>query len=696
MLIHAPQAPTLETGDTNLPLSRITARGTIRPTLATLALTQSFTNGETLADVTYHCPLHPDWAVRAVTMRCGDRTVTTVVEALEQARETFAQARDEGHTAILAEEAASDELRLQLANVPAGATVEVTTEVVAWPLIESGRGSFIIPLVNGPKYGGSEAQQPHIDPADPDWRRTSCWLDLQLQVTSPDIDFGAIENDRIAGEVDPVGQVTVTFDATPHALYHEDESGRYLVVGVPALRLAGAPGRSRKTILLDRSGSMGGQGLSVATAMARQIADRVGEDLRYVYTFDDVCERIWVADAPGAAGRKRGRSAVDAISHVSAHGGTRLAEALHRIGQDLSGQIDDLILITDALVSQSECGHLVKSARALTEVGVAVHVLLVGAAPGRFIGECIARAGGGLYLEQTGSRYDQGALNDAVTRFLQGGCLLEAVTVDGKATPCKCPVRGRPVMIALSPDGRPDCVTVALQGTPDLQVLVAEAPEARYLWARERVMETVRAAWTRGQSINHHRADIEQVGVEHQILTPFTAMVGVDATQTHDRSAIRQVVAQASLPEGMDVAAFVSGSVQVRANAQICYCLAPPSANDVGDWVVASRRPSADGQRDWHILRQARAMLRKMLEQMLRSSTGVVPEQLVGPWVGQFDRDAVEVAAYALWQAGCDELATRLATATGTEFPPTAPMDLPDGEIEYLAREIAGQLQAAK
>lgn len=581
MLLQAPEAPRLEVGGRNLYLTKIKASGKILPTLATLTIAQQFTNGDKLADVTYHAPLHPDWAVHKVTLQCGENTITTVVMPNQKAQETFEQARQDGHTAILADEVASDELRLQLANVPAGAAVEVTTEVIAWPLIEADRGSIIIPLINGPKYGGTEAQQPYLDENDHTARHTGCELDLELAVVNAKVDVGTISDDRIKGEIDAVGQITVTFDATPNALYHEDEQGKYLVIGVPAMRPDGTAPKSRKAILLDRSGSMGGQGLSTASEMARQIADRIKDELQFVYTFDSSCEPIWAAGLGLKTGRKQSISAVDAISHISARGGTELNQAFQRIHSDLNGQIDDLIVITDALVDQSECGVLVRSVRQLTEVGIAVHVIVVGAAPGRFIGDAISQASGGLYLEQTGSKYDKRELEDNITRFLQGGSMLKGILVDGNNFDCKHPVRGRPVMVAATPADRPSTVSVNIDGHQAIKIPITDAPEARFIWAREMVLGTVRAVWASGSTIEEHKAEIEKIGVDHQILTPFTSMVGLDPSQTHNRSDVQAAIAQASLPVGVDASAFYGLSVGGT--------MALSSAGETRGWAAFSR-----------------------------------------------------------------------------------------------------------
>lgn len=670
-MMLAPEAPRLETGGANLPLTKVTAGGRITPTTADLKIAQEFTNGDKLADVTYHCPLHPDWAVRAVTMTCGERTIHTVVMPNQQAQETFDQAREDGYTAILADEVASDELRLQLANVPAGATVEVLTEVVAWPTVEDARGSIVIPLINGSKYGGTEAQQPHFDADDIYAKHTGCHLDLELDVQDPQADFGDITDGKIQGEIEPVGQITISFSATANALWHEDESGKYLVVGVPAIR-PNEPSYAwgKVAMLIDRSGSMGGQGLNTATQAARQIVDRISDRLRFVYTFESHCEPIWAADA---AVRRRGRtdlSAIDAISHISATGGTELMAAIDRVHGDLKGMVSDVVLITDALVYQNEYQELIRSVKRMTADGIAVHVFLVGPAPGRFIGECISQAGGGFYMEEaTGSRYRPEVLEDSVDRFLSGGATLESVTIDGSETRCKHPVRGRPVMVATDADQRPTNVGIQMEGVGRIDVPVIDSDNARFVWAKEKVMELVRSGWASGESIERNREEIEKIGVDHQILTPFTSMVGFDPSQAHDRSDVQQAVAQASLPTGMDAGAFFGigggGALGIQGASMIaqamsshdgaaalsaCFCNNLCDAGDQGAaWIAAD---SLGGSRELN----GRMLWSAGGSRVLSSGMGMRKK---GGRIGSFQNETVNTRT-SWTDAGADQSSTGL------------------------------------
>ncbi len=668
----------------------VTARGCVRPAPASLSIVQRFTNAGPPADVIYHCPLHPDWAVGKVTMRCGDRTIETEILPDRQAEAIFDRAREQGHTALLAEEQAADELRLQLANVPAGADVEITTEVIATPAVGEGRGSVVIPLINGPKYGGSEAQQPDIDLLHPDARTTVCHLDLRLDVDQARIDVGRIEGDSIRCQVPPVGQVKIDFVAEPTALYHEDDSGRYLVVGVPPLPAQEGRAWGETAILLDRSGSMGGQGLAVAAAMARDIAGRLGDALRHVYAFDTTCTRVWTAAGAEDATAPSTLSAADAISRVSAGGGTELRAALKRVGAELSGQITELVLITDALVSQDECGALVRAVRALSRAGIAVHVILVGPSPGRFVADCIFHAAGGLYLEQAGSTVDAAALDRAVARFLSGGATVVGVGVDGEVSACRRLVRGRPVMLPLAPGAPVRSVTIELEGQPAMDVPVVACPEARAVWARQRVMDIVHSAWAKGQSIDQRSDEIRSLGLEHQILTPFTAMVGVDASRTCDRAGARTIVAQASLPVGIDARTFAGRGGCLHRTAYRAFAVSLP-----GDAALnlrrSDRRPIEGGEQA--VVEEATRLLAAILRGTKTAGEAESLGLLIGPWIALYSRSAIALAAMALWNAGCNALGALLIWEARLSLAAVNRTEAPAGRLLTLAEEIADRLR---
>ena len=489
-------APIVEVDGVALVITKVTASGDVRATLATFQLTQEFLNGDSLADVTYHAVIHPDWAIRAVTLKCGERSIHTIVMPKEQARQTFEAAKDAGHTAVLANEAAPDEIRLELANVPAGELVQVTTEAVAWPEVEAGRGKFVVPLLNGPKYGAPAEAECHFDIGDHQARPTEVFLDMTLHVVRPEVDFGTIgQKGVLKGQIDAVGQISIQFDAEPVALYHEDESGKYLAVGVPVVRPADAPEWGDMAMLIDVSGSMSGLGLSTAVEAGQRLADRVGSGIKEIYTFSSDVAKVWP---------KRGSqlTAKDALSHLSTHGGTELGNALSKLAVALKGKVTDMVLVTDCLVYWANAegsGDIAGASKMLADAGICCHVILAGTAPGRWVAESIANITGGFFIEVTGGHFDPEVIDETVDRFLRGGSVLEGITVASENTqfrqnyPYSRPVRGKPANVAVKVMQRPDAVTIHLD-SGDVEVPVVDAEEARYIWARDEVMRIVRTA----------------------------------------------------------------------------------------------------------------------------------------------------------------------------------------------------------
>jgi hypothetical protein len=643
--VLVPVAPKLTAKGENLPITGISAKGKIHPVLATIELTQTFVNGDELADVTYHAPIHPDWAVRAVTMTCDDRTIRTIVLPEQKAQETFDAAKEEGHTAILAKEFTPDEMQLQLANVPANAKVTVTSEVVAWPTVEKNRGTILIPLVNGPRYGGSEAQQSFFDPDDVDGRKAIIRLDLELNVENASVDVGTIENERIACEIAPVGQITVEFDAKPTALYHEDELGKYLVVGVPAVRPENAPDWGRTAMLVDRSGSMSGIGIHSAVDVARAVQDRIGENITDAFMFDSTCEHVWPES------KVKGMTAADVIaSHGTPGGSTKMRIALNRVHKMLEGKIDNIIMVTDALVHDDQIS---KVAKEISDKGIAVHVVLVSTAPSRYVAEAISTAGGGFFMDLSGGTLERDRIEDGISRFLLGGANLDSVIVDGRRIDCHLPVRGRPLMIPVEVEDRPNLISVVLDGTP-IEVPIKDRPEAEFIWAREVVMGIVRDSLAKGDMhFNTSREAIEKVGVDHQILTPFTSFVGFDASESFDRSSVKEIVAQMSLPQGIDAGGFhglpkggtlgLSGGQSVMMTQTFAFnAVAPPS------FYSPYHGPGVRGLKAGNFSMNARIGSRSMLRSISTEGTESVVAQSLSTPTGSWGGGGTQSGLYSM------------------------------------------------
>lgn len=96
-------------------------------------------------------------------------------------------------------------------------------------------------------------------------------------------------------------------------------------------------------------------------------------------------------------------------------------------------------------------------------------------------------------------------------------------------------------------------------------------------------MEIVRSSWSDGNNFHDRSDEIEKIGVDHQILTPFTSMVGFDSSIKIDRTDVDEVVAQASPPAGMDPSSLFGvakgGSLTIDPSAAQCYYMVAENHN---------------------------------------------------------------------------------------------------------------------
>eukprot|EP00197_Chlamydomonas_leiostraca_P001252 CAMPEP_0202885282 /NCGR_PEP_ID=MMETSP1391-20130828/41582_1 /ASSEMBLY_ACC=CAM_ASM_000867 /TAXON_ID=1034604 /ORGANISM="Chlamydomonas leiostraca, Strain SAG 11-49" /LENGTH=1167 /DNA_ID=CAMNT_0049568525 /DNA_START=90 /DNA_END=3594 /DNA_ORIENTATION=- len=112
-----------------VPLRSRAVKSTIHCDTAFAATTETFTFlSDEDVSVVFKFPLPPRAAVHRLTARIGERVVVTEVKPKEEAREEYATAVSQGHTAVLAQgEASSQVFSLELGNLAAGvaASVEV-------------------------------------------------------------------------------------------------------------------------------------------------------------------------------------------------------------------------------------------------------------------------------------------------------------------------------------------------------------------------------------------------------------------------------------------------------------------------------------------------------------------------------------------------------------------------------------------
>lgn len=109
------------------------------------------TNKETIEAI-YTFPLSNTGAVDEMVMQIGSRRIQGSIKKRAEAREIYNNARARGQTASLLDQERTNIFTQSVANIPAGAKVEITLQYVETLPFEDGKFSFVFPTVVGPRF----------------------------------------------------------------------------------------------------------------------------------------------------------------------------------------------------------------------------------------------------------------------------------------------------------------------------------------------------------------------------------------------------------------------------------------------------------------------------------------------------------------------------------------------------------------
>ncbi len=420
-----------ETGEPlELAMQELQLIGKILPAGGRLVVRHVFRTGGSLpVEAVYLFPLPRDAAVRRFRVVGDGFSVTSDLQPVRRATETYEQAIDDGHLAALTRVRRDGILDLALGNLRPGETVAVFLELVTGVELRDDGLRFRFPFTLAPGYharaaasatpAGGEILLPGDEFGDvilPEWReradglhRVSFSLDVLAagalrEVSSPShrvrVETGGEDRARVSlaaeGDVpdrDLVLDLRVA-DPRPTTLAGTDGRGRgHFAVVLPS-RFFGEPAEAaprRVVFVLDRSGSMDGPPLRQGKrALARCLAGlRPGDEFGIV-AFDDEVETFPAGGELAPGDRDHLEAAREFLDRVDARGGTKILAGLEAGRRMLGGRAGDLFLVTDGQVYGSE-----EVTAGMRDAGCRVHALGIGsAARDRFLAG-LARATGG-------------------------------------------------------------------------------------------------------------------------------------------------------------------------------------------------------------------------------------------------------------------------------------------------------------
>jgi len=581
--------------------------------LARVVLVQTFSNphAEPL-HVTYQVPLPADGAVSGYRFRIGERVIEGQIDRKADARERFARAVMEGHTAALLEQDRSSLFTQEIGNLPPGTSLEVELQIdqpLVWIGERGGSWEWRFPTVVAPRYLGAPGRVPDAERITTHTTLDRLPVSVALALVIDDAQHG-IECASHAVHTSAMGASTRVAFADASATLDRDVVVRWQVAGAHATTVAnrarpvathalGAdafalltivppqPGSTTHVardliVLLDTSGSMSGAPLAQSQRLASALVDQLDERDQLELIEFSTNARAWQT-RPVAATATHRAAAKQWIAALSAGGGTEMRTGIRAALASLRPEAQrQVVLVTDGQIGfESE---IVAEIHHALPTGCRVHTVGVGSAVNRSLTSPAARAGRGVEIVIGIDEDPERAIARLCTHTRAP--LVVDLAIEGAALVEHAPMHlpdlmaGHPVTIAvrIRPEGGP----IVVRGRTDtgaweqrLALPPTSSGEGNAAvvtrFGREQV-EDVELRVAAGE----HGLDeeIERLGLGFAIATRMTSWIAVDGVVSVDTTApVRHETMPHALPHGMSASGvgLRPAAVSVGAFAQAAH-----------------------------------------------------------------------------------------------------------------------------
>jgi Ca-activated chloride channel homolog len=574
-----------------LPLESMDVVAQVTGPLASVTVTQLFGNPfREPVELSYLFPLPHEAAVFDFELRAGGRVITASVEELEAARRTYREARGQGRLASLLEQKRLSLFSLDLANVRPGETVRATLRYQERLRYDDGRYSFVFPMGVTPRYARTPEEAEGADaPVSPQGAPTlSVDISVSVDAGAEVGDVNAFESPSHPVEVTRLderrAQVRLAGDHVPN----KDFVLRYPVAGEevgarawlsaspagakllatlvpPAVTDPAEPPPREFVFVLDRSGSMSGGPLAEAKNALRACLRTLGErDSFALLAFDDRLE--WLREGTAPFTQRAVDEADRWLDRLDARGGTEIAGAL---AAALSLPADPerrryVVFLTDGAV-HDEAGTLETVRRGLGTarlfafgLGPSVNrgLLAKAAEFGRGTAEFLQL---GEDLEGAIIRFQDRVSYPVLTDLRLEWEGVKAWDIYPRSLPDLYAGQPLEVVACAAHEGggaEGSLTLVGTRGTKEMRARVTlPRPGGRdgaveRAWARARVDDLLLQASESARNLPAAREQVIALAIEHRLVTPYTALVAVDAEgEARGDGRPRQVAVPQPLPE---------------------------------------------------------------------------------------------------------------------------------------------------
>jgi len=590
------------------PLASTRVHASVHGFVASVEVEQTFTNPYTHpVEAVYLFPLPDDAAVDRMELRTGTRVIRGHIARREEARREYRAARSRGVLTSLLEQDRPNLFRQSIANVRAGDTVRVALRYVQSLPYEDGSYRVVYPMLAGPRY--TPASGPAVA-AQHDIANTA----TAPTATTPTVVLasGDARSDRVEFTLDTDGALPIrSVDSPTHAIVADSRGSGAIAVRLrdgsvapdrdldirlhvatdepqlrvlssapatnqpgyltllvhPRLTVADATIAKRELVLVvDTSSSMRGKPIELARAALIKVLDetRPGDTfrlLRFADTTSALSEHAIPVDPSNIARAKQWLTALEAGGATEMKSGLRAALAQPTDPE----RMRVVLLVTDGYIGNEteifrEVGEHLGQAR--------VFAFGVGSAVNRYLLSRLAEVGRGdvqiVTLDEAPERA-AAKFSERIARPFLTDISVDWGTLDvSDVYPRRVPdlFADRPLVVeARYGTAGTGTVTVRgrIAGRAFEQKLVvtlggaaaSEDDRLPSLWARTRVRDLELAMALRPS--DSLREEITRIGLEHSLLTEYTAFIAVDESYRADATGANARVAQpVTLPQGVE------------------------------------------------------------------------------------------------------------------------------------------------
>ncbi|MBA6409571.1 marine proteobacterial sortase target protein [Pseudoalteromonas sp. 5Ae-yellow] len=601
---HA-QSPKLELFDSNgapagpAIILKSDANMTLTGLINHVVVTQTYQNENPFAvNARYVFPLPDESAVHAMTMRIGERVIKGQIDKKVEAEKKYEEAKKSGKQAALVRQQRANMFITNVANIGPGE--QVIIELEYQEIIDYNSGTFAIrfPTTITPRYHAISGEvntqhQAHTNPLPTGWlspvystqnitqtdnvpsSKFSLNIDIDVGLELVDINskFHNIDVKNTAfGQykiaLNEVNAVNRDFVLEFKPLQKEQAQAAFFTQQFEngdryGLAMLMPPGDHftqtqrlprEMVFVVDTSGSMHGQSMEQAKkALFYALSLLDSDDSFNIIGFDNIVTPM--SDKPLIASDFNLRRAERFIYSLEADGGTEIQGALNAVldGSEFDGFVRQVVFLTDGSVSNEDV--LFKNIQ--SKLGDSrLFTVGIGSAPNSFFMRRAADIGKGSFtfigstsevqpkMQQLFDKLAHPAITNLALSDESGNSL------DFWPSPLPDLYFGEPIMVAIKLNNAKSVILAGqtAQGPLSIKLSTQNSSSAQgiaKLWARQKIKSLL--LYNEQSTV---KDEVLELALTHQLLSPFTAFIAIEQTQTKE---VAEQTAQATnaVPQGM-------------------------------------------------------------------------------------------------------------------------------------------------